>query len=156
MNVMKPLVAGLVLASAFVVWGQSQFQSNSESKNGSARASSSSSSRSSGSQSATSNDQSSQFNLGVQGKVYAVIYRPGENWIKGNSVLDQPLQEHWDYMERLKKQGIVLLYGPFMDNMGGETVLRTRTDEEALAIVQADPAIQRGVYVYEIHPWYVR
>ena len=156
MNVIKSLVAGVVLASALVVWGQSQSNSNAQAGNNSAKASASSSARSGGSQSASSTGSGSQSQTQIQGKVYAAIYSPGQNWIRNRSVLDQPLNEHWDYMERLKKQGIVLLYGPFMDNTGAETVFRAQNDEEALMLVQADPAIQNGVLNFELHPWYVR
>ena len=84
---------------------------------------------------------------------YLVVYRPGPAWLTGKSVMEQPLKEHGKYMLRLYIKGSMRLAGPLTDNAGGAVLLVVSDEAEAKAIVANDPAVQSGIFVYEMHPW---
>src|SRR5262245_20378995 len=84
---------------------------------------------------------------------YLVIYRPGPAWVKGKSVMEQPLKDHGKYMLSLYIKGSMKLAGPLTDNAGGAVLLDVSNEAEAKAIVADDPAVKSGVFVYEMHPW---
>jgi uncharacterized protein YciI len=84
---------------------------------------------------------------------YLVIYRPGPAWLTGKSVMEQPLKEHGKYMLSLYIKGSMKLAGPLTDNAGGAALLEVSNEAEAQAIVVNDPAVQSGIFVYEMHPW---
>ena len=84
---------------------------------------------------------------------YLVIYRPGPGWVTGKSIMEQPLQEHGKYMLSLYMKGSMKLAGPLADDAGGAVLLEVSDEAEAKAIVMKDPAVESGIFVYEMHPW---
>lgn len=86
-------------------------------------------------------------------QLFVIFYRRGPAWAEGKSVFEQPLQEHLAYMQGLKKQSILILGGPFTDDMGGLIVVAAGSSHEANAIFSNDPAVQDGVMIAEAHPW---
>ena len=80
--------------------------------------------------------------------MYLVVYRPGPAWLTGKSVMEQPLKEHGNYIKCCMR-----LAGPLTDNAGGAVLLVVSDEAEAKAIVANDPAVQSGIFVYEMHPW---
>jgi uncharacterized protein YciI len=87
-------------------------------------------------------------------KTYLVVYRPGPAWIPDKPQSEQPLKEHGRYMLGLYVQKKMKFAGPFTDNgAGGAAVLEVEGDEEAKAVVAADPAVTSQVFVAELRPW---
>ena len=84
---------------------------------------------------------------------YLVVYRPGPAWLTGKSIMEQPLKEHGKYMLSLYIKGSMKLAGPLTDNAGGAVLLEVSDEAEAKTIVANDPAVQSGIFVYEMHPW---
>src|SRR6266508_403744 len=84
---------------------------------------------------------------------YLIIYRPGPAWLTGKSVMEQPLREYGKYMLSLYIKGSMKLAGPLTDNAGGDVLLDVSNEAEARTIVANDPAVQSGIFVYEMHPW---
>jgi len=84
---------------------------------------------------------------------YLVIYRPGPAWISGKPVTEQPLKEHGKYMLSLYKNGVLKFAGPFTDNAGGAVAFEAENEDEAKAVVAADPAVTSKVFLSELHPW---
>ena len=82
---------------------------------------------------------------------YLVVYRPVA-WLIGKSVMDQPLKEHGKYMLSLYIKGSMKLAGPLTDNAGGAVLLEVSDEAEAKAIVANDPAVNSGIFLYEMHP----
>lgn len=92
--------------------------------------------------------------LHQEGKAtYLVIYRPGPAWLIGKSVPEQPLKEHGKYMLSLYIKGSMKLAGPLTDDAGGAVLLAVTDEREAEAIVTDDPAVEAGIFTYEMHPW---
>lgn len=88
-----------------------------------------------------------------QKTTYLLVYRPGPSWIPGKPVTEQPLKEHGKYMLSLYVKGTLKFAGPLLDDAGGAVVFEAENDDEAKAIVAADPAVVSQVFVSELHPW---
>jgi uncharacterized protein len=84
---------------------------------------------------------------------WLVIYRPGPTWAPGKPITEQPPKEHGKYLIELFSKGQMKFAGPFMDNAGGAVVLEVASEAEAIALVKGDPAVQKGVFLYDLHPW---
>lgn len=64
---------------------------------------------------------------------------------------------HFANMERLSKEGKLVLAGPFLDDPTGWRglfVFAVSDLEEAKRLVATDPVIVQGEMVAEYHPWY--
>ncbi len=60
--------------------------------------------------------------------------------------------EHFVYLRRLTWAGKVLLAGPVMEGWG-LVALETEDEEEARAILAADPSVLAGVHTFEMGPF---
>ena len=87
------------------------------------------------------------------GATYLVIYRPGPSWPDGLPVSQLPLREHGRFLLELYKNGSMTSAGPFTNDTGGAVVLKVASEAEAKGIVERDPAVTEGIFVYELHPW---
>lgn len=88
--------------------------------------------------------------------VFGLIHR-GPTWTPNTTPeLDQLQRDHLANIARLAEEGSLALAGPFTD--GGELrgifIFNVETTEEALALVDSDPAVQSGRLVVELHPYY--
>jgi uncharacterized protein len=88
-----------------------------------------------------------------QRSTYLVVYRPGPAWLPGKPISEQPLKEHGRYMLSLYKKGTLKFAGPFGDNSGGAMAFEAADDDDAKAVIGADPAVASQVFVAELHPW---
>ncbi|MBD3333611.1 hypothetical protein GF356_12245 [candidate division GN15 bacterium] len=67
----------------------------------------------------------------------------------------QVMEDHFAYLDRLTRQGKVLLAGPNFDPVFGMVILKADTESEAREIMDADPSVLAGVHTYEMHPMHV-
>lgn len=91
----------------------------------------------------------------AQKQTFAIIYEPGPNWIKGRSIYEQDLMRHGQYMQKLLKDGILEMGGPFSDSSGGMAIINVADADEAQKILADDPSITMGVFTAKLRPWYV-
>lgn len=84
---------------------------------------------------------------------FLVLYRPGPAWPEGKTIADLPLTEHFQYMISLFANGSMKFAGPLTDDSGGAVVLEVSNEADARSIVDEDPAVKTGVFLYQIHPW---
>lgn len=64
---------------------------------------------------------------------------------------------HFSNMERLHQEGILKAAGPFGKNdmtWRGLFIMDCASREEAEKHVKSDPAVEAGVFTYDIVPWY--
>ncbi|HET6173741.1 MAG TPA: YciI family protein [Gaiellales bacterium] len=61
--------------------------------------------------------------------------------------------EHFAYLQGLLRQGRLLLAGPSLDPPFGIVVFVAESEEEAWALVRADPSVRAGVQTPELHPF---
>lgn len=66
--------------------------------------------------------------------------------------------QHWAYIQGLFQQGVVVFVGRILrtDETGfGHCVFRAKSEEEARAIMNADPAVSAGLMRAELYPYQV-
>jgi len=77
--------------------------------------------------------------------------------------LDQLLDsapDHIAYMIDIEQRGLLFGSGPLLDEQQrfvgcGLTILRAASRDQALALAQADPFVQRGLRTLELYEWQV-
>jgi len=76
--------------------------------------------------------------------------------IKDTAIINKLQAGHMANMERLSKEGKLMLGGPFGDdgNWRGIFVIDAESEDEVKSMLATDPAIAAGRLDYEIHPWY--
>ncbi len=87
------------------------------------------------------------------GAMFALLYRPGPRWVRGEPLDRQPLAAHRAYLEGLARAGRVAIAGPLLDAAEGLAVLRVADAEAAAAVLADDPAVHDGVLVGEVRRW---
>ena len=82
---------------------------------------------------------------------YVALIGHGPHWIEGKSVYEQgkAVEQHLDAMREHYDAGVLQLGGPF-DQGGGIAILDVRDEAAARVVMDADPAVQAGVMVYEL------
>jgi uncharacterized protein YciI len=63
------------------------------------------------------------------------------------------MQEHFLYLQRLLGEGKLLIAGPAQNPTFGIFVFAADNEDEAWAIVRADPSVAAGVQTPELHPF---
>lgn len=63
---------------------------------------------------------------------------------------------HMKNINTLAESGKLIVAGPFLDkgDLRGIFILNVATLEEAQKLTEADPAVQSGRLIMELHPWY--
>jgi uncharacterized protein YciI len=62
------------------------------------------------------------------------------------------LAGHFAYMDQMAERGILVLTGPSLDGEFGVAIFAATQQDEAQAIVDADPAIIAGLFTARLHP----
>ncbi len=89
-------------------------------------------------------------------KYFLAFLKRGPNRNQDSTTAAQLQQAHMDNIQKLAKEGKLILAGPFLDDqdLRGIYIFAVETMEEAQALTQSDPAIQAGRLVMDIRPWY--
>jgi uncharacterized protein YciI len=88
---------------------------------------------------------------------YVVIHTPGPKWQYGLDLREQQgVGEHVQHYLKLHQEGKLELGGPFLLRDAGGMMVATKdvSQQELEAFAAADPAVQSGLLVHEIRPWY--
>ncbi len=88
-------------------------------------------------------------------KTFSVVYSPGEAWERGKPLMQQAIQPHIEYQTSLLQSGRLLIGGPYVDVDGGQSVLIAKSMEQAVQMVEGDPAVASGLLEPEIHEWQI-
>jgi uncharacterized protein YciI len=87
-------------------------------------------------------------------QLFAVEIKVGPKWDAGRPAYEQALfHEHSANLRRLREAGNLLLGARYSDK--GLVVLSAPSLAEAKAMMDQDPSIAAGVFVYEVHPFNV-
>lgn len=82
---------------------------------------------------------------------YAII---GHDSPRGGELRPQHRAAHLERLERLAREGKLVLAGPFTDGAGSLVVVDVESPEEAWAVVAGDPYVLHGVFDrVEVHPF---
>ena len=92
---------------------------------------------------------------GMKQYVMALL-KKGPNRDRPKEEADRLQRAHLDNIKALAEQGKLVLAGPFLKegDLRGIYIFNVKTEEEAKALVETDPAIQEGSLVMELIPWY--
>ena len=88
---------------------------------------------------------------------YVVFHRPGPKWQTGVDFREQEgVGEHVQHYLKLHERGKLELGGPFLlQDAGGMMIAPEDVSQEELEVFAAsDPAVQAGLLIYEIRPWF--
>lgn len=92
---------------------------------------------------------------GMKQYVMALL-KKGPNRDQDSTTAAQIQKGHMDNINRMAKEGTLVLAGPFFDDweVRGIYIFNVETIEEAEKLTNTDPAVQSGRLVMELHPWY--
>ena len=86
-----------------------------------------------------------------------VILKTGENKTTDKEELNKLFRGHMENIQRLVKEGKLIVAGPFGENnltWRGLFIFDVQTVEEARKLVQTDPAIKAKLFDVDLVPWY--
>lgn len=87
-----------------------------------------------------------------------VMLTTGPTQIEDKTKMGSLMKEHLKNIGKLANEGKIVVAGPFLEknkeNYRGMFIFNTASKEEAEQWVKTDPAVQAGVFSYEIFPWY--
>lgn len=87
---------------------------------------------------------------------YMAFLKKGPNR-GGDSTEVQKIQAaHLAHINKMVEDKKLVIAGPFLDDgdIRGIFIFNVETMEEAIALTEADPAVQAGRLIMEIHPWW--
>ncbi|PTT38532.1 hypothetical protein DBR28_08470 [Chryseobacterium sp. HMWF028] len=87
-----------------------------------------------------------------------VMLTTGTAKIEDKAKMGELMKGHMRNIGKLADEGKIVVAGPFLEknkeNYRGMFIFNTKSKEEAEQWVKTDPAVQAGVFSYEIFPWY--
>lgn len=87
-----------------------------------------------------------------------VMLTTGTAQIEDKARMGELMKQHLTNIDKLAKEEKIVVAGPFLgknkENYRGMFIFNTPSEEEAEQWVKTDPAVQAGVFSYEIFPWY--
>ncbi|WP_343660146.1 YciI family protein [Chryseobacterium sp.] len=87
-----------------------------------------------------------------------VMLTTGTAKIEDKAQMSELMKGHMTNIGKLANEGKIVVAGPFLEknkeNYRGMFIFNTKSKEEAEQWVKTDPAVQAGVFNYEIFPWY--
>jgi uncharacterized protein YciI len=85
----------------------------------------------------------------AQAPLFAVEIRTGPSWDAAKRPQDQAFfREHSAHLKRLRDEGRLLVGARYAEK--GLLVLRAASEDEAHALVKADPSMQAGTFAYSL------
>lgn len=92
-------------------------------------------------------------------KAYTIVMlTTGSAKIENKAQMSTLMKGHMANIGKLADEGKIIVAGPFLEknkeNYRGMFIFNTKSKEEAEQWVKTDPAVQAGVFSYEIFPWY--
>lgn len=89
---------------------------------------------------------------------YIVMLTTGKVKIENKAKMSELMKGHLANIGKLADEGKITVAGPFFEknerNYRGMFIFNTGSKEEAETWVKTDPAVQAGVFGYEIFKWY--
>lgn len=87
-----------------------------------------------------------------------VMLTTGTAKIEDKAKMGSLMKGHMENIGKLANEGKIVVAGPFLEknkeNYRGMFIFNTKSKEEAEQWVKTDPAVQAGIFSYEIFPWY--
>ena len=82
---------------------------------------------------------------------FVIMLRPAPKY--GEPETERIVTEHFQYLQNLLAEGILVMAGRFSEVLIGLVVINCENRDRALKIMNNDPAIKAGVFHGELYPW---
>jgi uncharacterized protein len=82
-----------------------------------------------------------------------MMYRYLVMTIRTPQFLPSVIDEHYAFIDRLRRQGILELAGPFTDKSGGAYLIKAANLDEARALAFSDPVHTTHSSVVTVYEW---
>lgn len=87
----------------------------------------------------------------AQTPLFIVHFETGPHWDESRAATEQPaFREHSANLNRLRKEGVIK-FGARYEKVG-MILIHAASLEAARTIIDADPGVQSGIFIYEIAP----
>lgn len=87
---------------------------------------------------------------------FLIIKKPRENFINTMTDTESEIMSfHFEYLKQKLKEGKLVMAGPVTTGDFGVSIIETETEEEALDIMNNDPAVLAGIMNPTIYPYRV-
>jgi len=73
--------------------------------------------------------------------------------VRGPDFDSQLIPAHYEFLDRLRGEGLLEQAGPFTDKTGGAYVLRAASLDEAVALAKQDPLYLRNCSTITVREW---
>lgn len=93
---------------------------------------------------------------GMKGYIFAIL-KTGTNTTTEKAFIDSCFRGHMNNINRLVDEGKLIVAGPLGKNENtyrGIFIFNVKTIEEAIKLVQTDPAINSGLLDVDLYNWY--
>lgn len=92
----------------------------------------------------------------VMKKYFMVFLKSGPERSQSRDEAMEIQEKHLAYLQKMADEGKTSITGPMGDDgeVRGIVIYNTATLEEARELAEADPAVQAGRLVVEVHPWW--
>jgi uncharacterized protein len=89
---------------------------------------------------------------------FVIEHSPGLAWADGVAYREQPgIGAHLEFMRSLHDRGLMVLGGPFLDDVAGAhvgmAIVRAESLEAAESLAAEDESIAAGLLRYRVRPW---
>lgn len=81
------------------------------------------------------------------------MYRYLVTTIRTPQFLPSVIDEHYAFLDRLRRQGILELAGPFTDKSGGAYLIKAANLDEARSLAFSDPVHTTNSSVVTVYEW---
>ncbi len=82
---------------------------------------------------------------------FVIMLRPANDY--GTEGTEERVSEHFKYLQQLLKDGILTMAGRFSEVLIGLSMIEAESREDALEIMNNDPAVKSGIFHAELYPW---
>ncbi len=82
---------------------------------------------------------------------FVIMLRPANDY--GSPETEERVSEHFKYLQKLQKEGLLTMAGRFSEVLIGLVMIEASTKEEAMEIMNNDPAVKSGIFHAELYPW---
>ena len=92
----------------------------------------------------------------VMKQYFFCMLKRGPNRSQDSATAAKIQSGHLDYLNKMSKDGVLLMAGPFGDDTEwrGILIFDVETKEEVEKLVSQDPAVKAGRLIADIHPWW--
>ncbi|MGY5876187.1 MAG: YciI family protein [Candidatus Thorarchaeota archaeon] len=82
---------------------------------------------------------------------FVIMLRPAPKY--GEPETEKKVSEHFAHLQKLLVDGILVMAGRFSEVLIGLVIINVDNREEAVNIMNSDPAVKAGIFHAELYPW---